>query len=272
MNTIGALIGYTYHLPSGLLNCRFRSTLIVLRKTGGRFEEKTVVGARHCRGLVRRRTADVPGSFSFISSFASYPLVVGVSPKLPIHDLQEFIDYARSHPGKLHYASSGAGGGGHLYPAYIAKVIGADMVHVPFDGAAPAAVAVMGGFADFCDVAPSTVASYITAGTMTGVATSGHTRSSMLPNVPTMAELGHPDLAVDLYYGMLGPPGMPKEIIDKLRAGIESVLKQPGTADRLHSLGLEPLDVGEADFQAFVEKDAAQWNEIAKAVNIRIGG
>jgi tripartite-type tricarboxylate transporter receptor subunit TctC len=220
---------------------------------------------------VKRVPYSVPESFSFISSFAAYPLVVGVSAKLPIHNLQEFIDYARANPGKLHYASSGAGGGGHLYPAYIGKVVGAEMVHVPFDGAAPAAVAVAGGFADFCDVAPSTIASYISAGTVIGVATSGHTRSSMLPNVQTMAELGHPELAIDLFYGLLGPAGMPQEAIDKLRVGIEAILKQPGTTDRLRSLGLEPLDLGKEDFRAFVVKDAAQWGTIAKAVNIHIG-
>jgi tripartite-type tricarboxylate transporter receptor subunit TctC len=132
------------------------------------------------------------------------------------------------------------------------------MVHVPFDGAAPAVIAVAGGFVDFCDVAPSSVASYITAGTVHGIATSGHVRSSLLPNVPTMSELGHPGLTVDLYYGMLGPADMPKAVVDKLRAGVEAVLKQPGMTDRLHSLGLEPLDLGQDDFRAFVAKDAAQ--------------
>jgi tripartite-type tricarboxylate transporter receptor subunit TctC len=214
----------------------------------------------------------VPAGFTFIQSYAQYPLILGVSSKLPIHDLKEFIDYARAHPGKLHYASSGAGGGGHLYPAYVGKTIGAEMVHVPFDGAGPAAVAVAGGFADFCDIAPSSVASYISAGTVRGVATSGLTRSSLLPDVPTMTELGQPDLAMVLYYGMLGPAGMPQAIADKLRAAVHDVLVAPGMTDRLHSLGLEPLDRGGTDFRDFVDQDAKKWQTIADAVHVRIGG
>jgi tripartite-type tricarboxylate transporter receptor subunit TctC len=214
----------------------------------------------------------VPESFTFISSFASYPLILGVNAKLPISNFQDFIDYARAHPGKLHFGSSGAGGGGHLHPAYIGHVIGADMVHVPFDGAAPAVVAVAGGFADFCDVAPSSVASYISSGTIRGIVTSSKTRSSLLPNVPTMAEAGHPDLSIDLYYGLLGPANLPQPVVDKLRAGVEAVLRQQATIDRLHALGLEPLDLGEGDFASFAKTDAARWQTIAAAVNVHIGG
>jgi tripartite-type tricarboxylate transporter receptor subunit TctC len=213
----------------------------------------------------------VPGSFTFISSFATYPLILGTSSRLPIHNLAEFIDYAKAHPGKLHYSSSGAGGGGHLYPAYIGATIGADMIHVPYDGAAPAVVAVAGAFTDFCDVAPSSVASYISAGTIRGIATSGHARNALLPDVPTMIELGNPNLTVDLFYGLLGPEGLPPAIVDRLRAGVQAVLKQQAVVDRLHSLGLEPLDLGKDDFRSYVDKDAAQWQAIAKTVNIHIG-
>jgi tripartite-type tricarboxylate transporter receptor subunit TctC len=199
-------------------------------------------------------------------------LILGVSSKLPIHDLAEFIDYAKAHPGKLHYSSSGAGGGGHLYPAYIGATIGADMVHVPYDGAAPAVVAVAGGFADFCDVAPSSVASYISAGTIRGIATSGHTRNALLPDVATMSELGHPNLTVDLFYGLLGPAGLSPAIVDKLCAGVAAVMQQQTIVDRLHSLGLEPLNLGKDDFRGYVEKDATQWQAIAKVVNVHVGG
>ncbi len=214
----------------------------------------------------------VPGSFAFVSAFASYPLILGINAKLPVHDMKEFIAYAKANPGKVHFASSGAGGGGHLHPAYLGKLIGADMIHVPYDGAAPAVVAVAGGFADLCDVAPSSIASYVNAGTIRGIATSGHQRSSILPNIPTMDEVGQPDMTLDLFYGMLAPAGTPQPIIDKLSAGVEAVLKQPSTVDRLHSLGLEPLDLQKEQFRDFVAKDAEHWLTIAKTVNIRIGG
>lgn len=212
----------------------------------------------------------IPDSLEFVSSFASFPLILGIYSKLPINNFQEFVAYAKAHPGELHYSSSGAGGGGHLQPAYMAKVLGLDMAHVPFDSAAPAVVAVAGGHAEFTDVAPSTVAPYITAGTVRAIATSGRNRTTLYPDLPTMAELGHPELTEDFFYGMYAPVGTPKEIVDKLRAGVEAVLKDPETPKRLRSLGLEPLDLGGEDFKAFAVKDLNRWTEIAKAINFKL--
>ncbi|MCC6471895.1 MAG: tripartite tricarboxylate transporter substrate binding protein [Alphaproteobacteria bacterium] len=212
----------------------------------------------------------IPDSLAFVSSFSSFPLILGVSSALPIKDFKEFVAYAKANPGKLKYSSSGAGGGGHLQPAYMAKVLGLDMAHVPFDSAAPAVVAVAGGHASFTNVAPSTVAPYVTAGTVRAIATSGRNRTILYPDLPTVAELGHPELTEDFFYGMYAPANTPKEIVAKLRAGVEAVLKDPATPDRLRSLGLEPLDLGGEDFKAFVVKDLNRWTEIAKAINFKL--
>jgi tripartite-type tricarboxylate transporter receptor subunit TctC len=212
----------------------------------------------------------IPDSLEFVSSFCSFPLILGVSSTLPIKDFKEFVAYAKANPGKLKYSSSGAGGGGHLQPAYMAKTLGLDMAHVPFDSAAPAAVAVAGGHAAFTNVAPSTVAPYVTAGTVRAIATSGRNRTKLYPDLPTMSELGYPDLTVDFFYGMYAPARTPQDIVDKLRAGVQAVLKDPAVPERLRSLGLEPLDLGGEEFKAFVVKDLSRWTEVSKAIDFKL--
>src|SRR5690606_3854701 len=89
----------------------------------------------------------VPESLEFVSSFASYPLIVGVNAKVPVTDFKSLVEYARANPGKLNYSSSGTGGGGHMLPAYMSKVLGVDMEHISYESAAPAIAAVVGGHA-----------------------------------------------------------------------------------------------------------------------------
>jgi tripartite-type tricarboxylate transporter receptor subunit TctC len=212
----------------------------------------------------------IPDSFEFVSTFASFPLILGIYGKLPIADMKQFVDYAKAHPGELHFSSSGAGGGGHLQPAYMAKELGLDVAHVPYDSAAPATVAVAGGHAEFTDVAPSTVGPYIKDGTIRAIATSGRSRTSLLPDVPTVSELGYPDLTEDFYYGMYAPAGTPPEVVEKLRDGVQAVLNSPGMTDKLHSLGLEPLGLTGEDFKNFVVHDLNRWTTIAKDINFQL--
>jgi tripartite-type tricarboxylate transporter receptor subunit TctC len=212
----------------------------------------------------------IPESLTFVSSFASFPLILGVTSKLPIHDMKEFVEYAKAHPGQMHYSSSGAGGGGHLEPAYMASVLGLDMVHVPFDGAAPAVVAVAGGHVDFTDVAPSTASAYISAGTVRAIATSGRNRTTLFPDLPTVGELGYPQLTEDFHYGMYAPAGTPPDVVKKLRDGVEAVLKDPATPGQLRTLGLEPLDLDGPAFRDFVVKDLDRWTLIAKTIGFHL--
>ena len=212
----------------------------------------------------------IPDSFEFISTLAGFPLILGVTSKLPITNMQEFVAYAKAHPGELKYSSSGAGGGGHLQPAYMAKALGLDMKHVPYESAAPATVAVAGGHAHFVNVAPSTVAPYTKDGTIRAIATSGAKRTRLFPDVPTVAELGYPNLTEDFYYGMYAPAGTPPDIVKKLREGVQMVLNSPGMADRLLALGLDPMGLTGDEFKAFVVKDLNRWTAIAKDIEFQL--
>jgi tripartite-type tricarboxylate transporter receptor subunit TctC len=212
----------------------------------------------------------IPDGFEFVSTFAAYPLILAVNAKLPIKNMKEFVEYAKAHPGQMNYSSSGAGGGGHLLPAYIAKEIGVEMNHVPYDSGAQTVVAVAGGHADFGTAAPSSTAPYVEGGTVRAIATTGKGRTTLLPNVPTMAEEGYPQFTEDLFYGMFAPAGTPADIVAKLRDGVQAVLKQQATVDRLHTMGLEPLGLTGNDYRQFVVNDLKRWGDIAKAIDFKL--
>ena len=212
----------------------------------------------------------IPESFEFVSSFASYPLIVGVNSQLPITDFKSLVAYAKANPGKLNYSSSGTGGGGHMLPAYMAKVLGIDMVHISYESAAPAIAAVVGGHTQLSFVAPSTALPHIKAGTVRPVATTGRARTTMAPDLPTMTELGYPQFTVDFYYGMFAPAGTPAPIVQKLREAVAAVLRDPAIPERLRSQGLEPLDLDGPAFKEFAVRDLKHWTEIARTIDFKL--
>ena len=212
----------------------------------------------------------IPESLEFVSSFASYPLIVGVNSKLPIADFKGMVAYAKANPGKLNYSSSGTGGGGHMLPAYMAKVLGLDMAHISYESAAPAVQAVVGGHTQMSFVAPSTVGPHLQAGTVRGIATTGRARTTMAPDLPTMTELGYPQLTVDFFYGMFAPAGTPAPTVKRLREGVAAVLNDPAIPARLRSQGLEPLDLDGPAFREFAVRDLKRWTEIARTIEFKV--
>jgi tripartite-type tricarboxylate transporter receptor subunit TctC len=212
----------------------------------------------------------IPDSLEFVSSFASYPLIVGVNGKLPVTDFKGLIAYAKANPGKLNYSSSGTGGGGHMLPAYMAKVLDLDMVHVSYESAAPAVGAVAGGHTQLSFVAPSTVLPHIQSGSVRGIATTGRARTSNAPDLPTMAELGYPQFTVDFFYGMFAPAGTPAPIVKRLREAVAAVLHDPAIPVRLRSQGLEPLDLDGPAFREFAVRDLNRWKEIARTIDFKV--
>lgn len=216
---------------------------------------------------------EIPGSFEFISTFASFPLILAVNSELPINTFKEFIEYAKAHPGEMNYSSSGAGGGGHLHPANIAYQLGLKMIHVPYPSAAPAAVAVSGGQVHFSNVAPSTIAPYIKDGTARAIATSGRARTALYPDLPTFAELGYPQFTVDFFYGCYAPKGTSPEIVAKLQDAIGKILADPAMPQKLRSLGFDAFRVTGKDFEKFVAGEVSRWRSVVKNIGFKpMGG
>ena len=209
----------------------------------------------------------VPEDFEFITTFASFPLVLAVSKDLPVSNFAELIDYAKAHPGELNYSSSGTGGGGHLHPAAMWFELGLDMVHIPYDGAGPAVVAVAGGHADMTNVAPSSAAPYAADGSVKVLVTSGEARTQMFPDVPTLAEAGYPQFTLDFFYGMYAPAGTPKEITETLREAVAEIRNDPEIQKGLLEKGLAPFERNGDGFRSFVESQVQRWTKVAKEIN-----
>jgi tripartite-type tricarboxylate transporter receptor subunit TctC len=211
----------------------------------------------------------VPDDFSFIARIVQIPFVIAVNPDLPIRNVAELVAYAKANPGKLKYGTSGIGGGPHLGSALIEKAAGAEMLHVPYSGVAPAMNALLGKSIDFALVTPPTVKPHTDSGAFRAIATTGSERHPLFPDLPTLAEAGLP-VTVVVWYGVLAPARTPEPVLAKLRAQIEDGLKDPKVQQRLTSLGYQVSYLPGDEFKAFVMKDAEQWKSVAAAAKIKL--
>jgi tripartite-type tricarboxylate transporter receptor subunit TctC len=210
----------------------------------------------------------IPDDYTWVAGAVAYTLIVASNGKLPFNNLADMIAHAKANPGKLRYASSGTGAGGHLATALIANAAGVDMVHVPFQGAAPAVTSTVGGHTDLVLVATSSVKQQVEAGQLKALATTDNKRSPLFPNAPTLDESGLKGLSVILYYGMLAPAGTPEPIAERLRTEIGAMLKDPKILERIATMGFEPAFLPGNAFKDFMIKDLEKWKGVSKAANI----
>jgi tripartite-type tricarboxylate transporter receptor subunit TctC len=210
-----------------------------------------------------------PDDFSFIGRISGFAYIITVNPKLPINNLQELVAHAKANPGKLRYGTSGVGGGPHLASALFAKATGIEMVHVPFNGTAPAITAAMGGHIDIVFGAPS-LKSYTDAGSLRPIGMTGEKRHPDFPNVPTVAESGLPPVITTIWWGLVAPAGTPEPVLAKLRQALDTMIKEPATKERMNKITYDPYYAPHDEFKAFVIKDIAQWTDVAKSANIKI--
>jgi tripartite-type tricarboxylate transporter receptor subunit TctC len=210
-----------------------------------------------------------PDDFAFIGRVSGFAYIITVNPKMPINNLQELVAYAKANPGKLRYGTSGVGGGPHLASALFAKATGIEMVHVPFNGTAPAITAAMGGHIDIVFGAPS-LKSYVDAGSLRAVGITGEKRHPDFPNVPTTAEAGLPPVVTTIWWGLVAPAATPEPVLAKLRKALDDMIKDPATKERMAKVQYDPYPAQADEFKAFVVKDIAQWTDVAKSANIKV--
>jgi tripartite-type tricarboxylate transporter receptor subunit TctC len=212
----------------------------------------------------------VPDDFVFIARITQLPFVVTVSPRLPIRSMSDLIAYAKANQGKLRYGTAGIGSSAHLASVLIERATGIEMLHIPYGGLSAAVTALLGDSGDLILAAPSTVKSYVDAGTLRAIATTGTERHPQFPDVPTLKETGLPNLSVVLFYGIAAPAGTPEPIVTRLRTEIAGMLKEPAVIERMRGLGYEAAYLGGPEFRDFVVKDLDQWRGVAKSANIVI--
>jgi tripartite-type tricarboxylate transporter receptor subunit TctC len=207
----------------------------------------------------------VPDDFSYIAKVAETGMSLVVSTRIPVKSIPEFIAYAKAHPGKLSYGTSGIGGSPHLATLLFEKYTGIEMTHVPYKGVAPALTDLLGGQIDFALLTPITIAPFMGSDKMRVIGITAPTRHPMLPDAPTVKEAGIPQATATVWYGLFGPAKMPAKALDKLRKEIAVVAEMPSVKEKMAAAGLQMSPEFGDDFQRSATKEFNQWQAIVKA-------
>lgn len=205
-----------------------------------------------------------------IIQLASVPQIVVVHPSLPVKSVKELIAIIKARPGQLTYASSGNGAINHLAGELFKLKTGSQIIHVPYKGGGPAAVALLSGEVGMIFGEPASMIGFLKAGKLRALAVTSGKRALSLPELPTMAEAGVAGYDVTSWNGILAPAGTPREIIGRLNAELNKIISAPAMRDRMIGLGYEPVGGTPEEFAKFIQSELAKWAPVVKAANVRI--
>ncbi|MEI8312618.1 MAG: tripartite tricarboxylate transporter substrate binding protein, partial [Verrucomicrobiota bacterium] len=211
--------------------------------------------------------------FSPLSLAVTYVNILVVDPNLPLKSVSDLLAYAKSNPTKVSFGSAGNGSSNHLSGELLKSLSGAPMEHVPYKGSAPALTDVIAGRLTFMFDALNTSLPQIRGGRVRALAVTSSKRSPYAPDVPTMAESGLPgytEAGSDLWFGVVGPAGMPRPIVEKLNQHLVRVLNSPEIAEKVKAQFLEVRPSTPEEFQRVLEVDNAKWSRIVKASGARM--
>jgi len=219
--------------------------------------------------IIHKLPYDSLKAFAWVARLGTGPNVMAVTLTLPAKSIKELIALAKQRPGQLVYASTGVGSNAHFGTELFKHMTGTNMLHVPYKGGGPALIDTISGQAQLCLSSLIQAIGHIRAGKLRALATSGATRSVILPDVPTISEAGVPGYETANWWGVAAPRGTPANIIDKLNADIKAVLLLPETSKRLITEGAEPVSKTPDELGAYVANEMAKWVQVAKIAGIR---
>lgn len=211
---------------------------------------------------------DVLRDFAAVSPIATSDIILVVNPTVPARTAKELVALAKARPGKLNFASSGTGGSLHLGAELLKLTAGINMVHVPYKGAALALSDVIGGHVDSMFISAPGAVAQIKAGKVRVLATASAKRAPTLPDTPTFAEAGFPDVQIDTRYGIIGPAAMPAATISRLNAAITKVLGTAEVRERYAALSLDVVTGTPQEYQAYIRSEVARWRKVVTAAKI----
>lgn len=210
------------------------------------------------RHMVTKLPYNIERDFQPIALIARGHLMLAVSPKLPVHSVQELIDYAKKNPGKLTNASSSNGSPGHVGGELFKYMTGTEIVHVPYRGGAPAITDLMAGHVDLMFESLQSIAPFARDGKVRALGVSGARRSPAFPELPTIGETVRGYLA-PTWTGVIAPAGVPRPIVDKLNAAINKALASDSFKEKFAKIGDEPAGGTPEDFVETIRTDSAKW-------------
>ena len=208
--------------------------------------------------------------FSYIGAIGKFPLALVVHPDFPAKDFKAFLAYVKANPGKVNYASPGNGSPHHLAMEMFKNRTGTFITHIPYRGAAPAMADVMGGqvpcmFLDLASGLP-----IMQGGKVRVLAIGSGARSRLLPDVPTLAEVGVPNTEVFAFQGILGPAGMPAPVVNRLNAELNKAFSVPAVQKRFSDFGMEAMPGTPQQFAALSRAESRRWGPIIKSAGIKL--
>lgn len=205
-----------------------------------------------------------------IALIGSVPTVLIANRSLPVQNVKQLVALAKSQPGAVIYGSGGSGTTEHLAGEMFKSAAGVDMLHVPYKGGAQVMTDLLGGQIALTFVNQLGALPHINAGKVKALAVASVERSAALPQVPTFAESGYPEFRISVWWGIMGPAGMPKELVTQLNREIVAALASPEMKERLQTLSARPIGGTPEQFTKFFADETARWARVVKASGARV--
>jgi len=200
---------------------------------------------------------------------AQGPLLVVANPKLPVKTTKELIALAKSKPGQISFASAGQGSTSHMAAELFMSTAGIKMNHIPYKGTGPALTDTIGGQTEIFFSSTATALPHVKAGRLRAIAVTTAKRLAAEPDVPALAESGVPGYDVALFYGLVGPKGLPRPVVDRINTEINKILKLKETADRLQTDGVAPAGGTPEQFHVQIRKEIGIWRKVAATAGVK---
>lgn len=218
--------------------------------------------------LFKKLPFDPQKDFAPVTQFIATQLILAVNPKVPAANVRELIAFARSQSGKLNYGSTGIGSGAHLISEMLKLDAGIDVVHVPYKGDAPLMPALLNGEVHFAFLTNSAVMPQVKSNRLRAMAVTGRSRSSAVPDLPTMSEAGVPNFEFESWIGLFAPAGTPRDILNSISAETARALKAPDIVARLPAWGGEPVGNTPEAFSSRFLGDIAKYGRVVREAGI----
>jgi tripartite-type tricarboxylate transporter receptor subunit TctC len=212
---------------------------------------------------------DPSKSFAPVAPILSSQNALAVNLDMPVKSLKDLLTLAKQQPGKIQYASGGVGGSLHLAMELFKITAGVDLLHVPFRGAGPAVIDVVGGHTKAINATISTLSPHIRGGKLRAIGVSGKKRSAVLPDVPTIEEGGVPGYDAGNWIGIAAPAGTPEPIVARLHKEISAMLDLPDIQKQIASDGSEILRMSPSEFAKYMDDEMAKWGKVVKTAGIK---
>ena len=219
---------------------------------------------------LRKTSYDPLKDFTSIAMVGSGGTVIVALPTSPAKDVKTFIELAKKDPAAWSYGTSGIGGVGHLSAEQLKAVTGMTITHVPYKGGAPALVELMGGHIPVLFSSLGSASAHLDAGRVKGLAVTSINRAKALPDVPTLAESGYPGFDAQIWFGFVGPAGLPDNVMKVLVPAFNKAMKDPDIVKMIEHEGYDPLNLTPVQMHDKIKSDLGQWARVIKEANVTL--